>query len=435
MRTRRVPRSLLALTVAAGSLTVPLGPASAGVPTPMLVPHAENTVQVPTVVTGWGPGMSLARARAIKVSGPRGRRVKIQQLVDGSWRTVRVKTTDSQQLVNVAMVLRSAGTWRLRIPAAGLKLATSTSRITTVIQDGADYTPPSTAGRPNAASTGVPDRRLLRTLRASNKPYPGDYIKGDKLIITTPGAWYDRWRFNHLVEVRAPGVRFTRSKFRGVANNRPDTALLLVRPETYSAGQPSAVAEDCSFVPRVPNNHIDGVRGSNVTLRRVLITKTVDGVHVHGTTSRTDPNAGNVLIRNSWIRNLIHYDDDSHADGTHNDGVQIIGGHNITIGGSRIDGSMHNAGVMISAGRNNVRDVTIRRSHMGGGGCTVNIYDGNASGPLRGIRLNDNVFRRGTTRLTDCAMIVSRDTRAAAIASGNTWHDASTPKPTMRNGG
>jgi hypothetical protein len=293
----------------------------------------------------------------------------------------------------------------------------------------------SVGGRPDAGNTGVPDGVVLRELAVEGSPYPGDYVSGDRFVITTANAVYDRWGFDFLVEVRAPGVRFTRSWFRGVRSNPGSSALLYVRPETYPVGQPSAVVEDATLIPAFPNNTIDGVRGSNVTLRRVEITGTVDGVHVHGTTSRTDPNAGNVTVDASWIHDLPHYDDGSHSDGSHNDGVQVIGGKNVKIVGSRLDGQMYNAAVMVTAGRNDVSDVAVTGSWLAGGGCTVNVYDGDVPEAIQGLALVNNVYARGTTRHADCAMIVSTRTKAITTASGNSWHDSSTPTPTVRTGG
>lgn len=281
----------------------------------------------------------------------------------------------------------------------------------------------------------MPDGMQLRVLSSASKPYPGDYISGVKFIVTTPGAVYDGWQFDYLVEVRAPGVRFTRSAFRGVTSTPPDSALLLVSPDTFGAGQPSALVEDSTFQPSTPSNTIDGVRGSNVTLRRVEITGTVDGMHIHGTTSRTDPYAGNVTIEDSWIHDLPHYMDASHSDGSHNDGIQIAGGHNIRVTNNRIDGTIYNAGLMITQGRNDVYDLTISNNHLAGGGCTINIWDKNVPYPMTNVTMNSNTFTRGSTRNTDCAMIVSLDTRAVATATANTWHDGTTPTPYMRNGG
>ena len=296
--------------------------------------------------------------------------------------------------------------------------------------------PPTSKSKPDAASTGVPSGVALKTLTSANRPYSKDtiYSDGSTLVINTPNAVYDGWQFDMFVEVKAPGVRITRSLLRGASRTSYSRGLLLLHGGAGNGGPASAVVEDSTMIPRAPSNLLDGVRGSNVTLRRVEISGTVDGVSIYGTTSRTDPNAGNVNIEDSWIHDLPHFNDSSHSDGSHNDGVQVIGGRNIRITGSRIDGSIHNAGVMITNGRNNVSNVTIANNWAASGACTVNVSDKNA-GAITGLSMTGNVFTRGTTRNTDCAMIVTDATRAIATAAGNTWHNGSTPAPSVDNGG
>ncbi len=252
--------------------------------------------------------------------------------------------------------------------------------------------------------------------------------------MTTANAVYDGYRFDQLVEVRAPGVQFRNCSFRGTDPNPADSALLYVRPETFAVGQPSALVVDSTFIPRAPNNHIDGVRGSNFTLRRVEISRTVDGVHVHGTPVRLDPHAGNVTIAGSWIHDLIHYKDTSHTDGTHNDGLQIVGGRNISVTGTRIDGTIYTSAFMIAKDRNDISNVTINGNWLAGGSVTINVADKTYE-PIRGLIMNDNVFTRGSTAIADFAMLVGSRTRTISTATGNTWHDRTTPSPYMRNGG
>ncbi len=252
--------------------------------------------------------------------------------------------------------------------------------------------------------------------------------------MNTVNAVYENYQFDHLVEVRAPGVSFINCSFRGTDPNPADSSLLYVRPETFPGGQPSAQVVDSTFIPRAPNNHIDGVRGSNFSLRRVEISRTVDGVHVHGTPDRLDPNAGNVTIAESWIHDLIHYNDTSHSDGTHNDGIQIVGGRNVTVTGTRIDGSIYTSALMIAKDRNEISDVILTGNWLAGGSVTINVAD-KAYEPISRLRINDNVFTRGSTAITDFAMLVGSRTRAISTATGNTWHDKTTPPPYMRNGG
>ena len=271
---------------------------------------------------------------------------------------------------------------------------------------------PPPSGMPTASTTGVPDGTTLKPLDPNKLPYSADqyFTSSQMLVINTPNAVYDAYKFDCFVEVRAPGVRISRSLIRGqaVSYQRP---MLAVSPGTYAAGQPSAVIEDSTVDPAVRSSFINGVQGSNFTLRRVEITGVVDGVHIHGTSTRTDPNAGNVTVQGSWIHDLPHYPYNggangvTTADGSHNDGVQFVGGHNVTITGTRIDGAIHNAGIMMAKDRNDIYTINISNNWLGGGAVTINVADKGYT-PVQGLVMNNNVFFRGTTRHVDFAMFV-----------------------------
>lgn len=395
--------------------------------------NKAETVLKSTTVTGLNvtAGTRLLVRMSVTGTAPTELRAKIWRVGQAEPSAWQVTTSDTNTSVPSTGSLMLAGYLSGSTSNGSTELSFDNVRVVTTTES----TTSTPGAKPSAATTGVPDGMSLKTLTRSNIPYAADtmYSDGSVLVINTPNAVYDGYRFDTFVEVRAPGVKITRSLFRGFSSGgRP---LLHVLPQRYTAGQPSAVVEDSTLIPQAPNNSINGVMGSNVTLRRVEITRTVDGVFIYGTTSRTDPNAGNVTIEASWIHDLTYYKDGSHSDGTHNDGVQVTGGKNIKIIGSRIDGSIYNAGVMVTAGRNNVSDVTISGNWLAGGGCTVNVYDGDISTAIQGIRLTNNVFTRGSTRHADCAMVISNRTRAVTTATGNTWQDNSSPAPTVRSGG
>lgn len=293
---------------------------------------------------------------------------------------------------------------------------------------------------PNAKNTGVPDGKELTTLTPSNIPYPDDAMGGSggiKLVINTPGAIYDGWRFNHLVEVRAPGVTFRNCFFAGLEENPANSALLLIYDKnTADAVVPSAMVEDSTMIPRVPNVSIDGVRGSNFSLRRVEITKTVDGAHIYGPTQeRDDPKAGNVLIERSWIHDLVYYETDpNHTNGSHNDGVQIRGGNNIYLLNNRIDGKIRNAAIQVTQAYNNVKNLVIVGNILANGLCTINIDDQKGTSGIPGVNISLNVFMRGTTYYKDCADIITDRTFAITTAAYDVWDDLGSPSPIAIDG-
>lgn len=282
--------------------------------------------------------------------------------------------------------------------------------------------------KPGAGNTGFPDGTSFKVLSAANKPYSADGFSSDGSVYTikTPNAVYDGWRLDSFVEVRAPGVRFTRSLFRG-ASTSVDRGLLLVAPEPSPAGQPSAVIEDSSFIPRSPSWHVDGIRGSNFAARRVEVTGTVDGLHIHGTSSRTDPNAGNVVLEASWIHDLTYYPGDpSHSDGSHNDAVQIVGGRNIRIQGNTFSGSIYNAALQVTQDRNTVANLTYTGNWPDGGACSVNIAH-RPYAAIQGLSVTSNKFGRNSKYR--CPMIMNKETAQIANVSGNVWEDGKTPLP------
>jgi PKD repeat protein len=281
---------------------------------------------------------------------------------------------------------------------------------------------------PGPESTGVPEGAALRLLTdPAPRPYPLDTISGNTFTIRTAGAVYDGWQFDRLVLVRAPGVQFRNCLFQGVEGNPPDSALLAVANDR-GAAVPSATVSDSTLRPAFPNATIDGFRGSNASLRRVEITGTVDGLHIFGTSDYLDPHAGNVLLEQSWVHDLINYPNGT-VEGTHNDGLQLVGGSRVAIVGSRIDGTMSNAAVQLVQSRNRIADFAIRDSYLAGGGCTVNVSDVRGPAAIEGLVFEGNTFVRGSSRHLDCAMLVTLRSLPGAAAAANRWHDGSEPAP------
>ncbi len=390
-----------------------------------LMPAAGASVRMRLVVEGSGPTTIKAKAWQVGASEPS------DWLLTAEDSSTAVPSSPGAGVISYLSSSSQDDPVRFRYDNFRVTEPTSS----TPAPPPAPEPPPSGSAKPTAGSTGVPDGTNLKVLTRSNRPYSGDtiYSDGSTLIINTPNAVYDGYRFDMFVEVKAPGVKIRNSHFRGDDRTTYSRGLLLVHSDNVKNGPASVVVEDSTLIPRAQSNLLDGVRGSNITLRRVEIAGTVDGVGVYGTGSSSDPHAGNVTIKDSWIHDLRHYNDGSHSDGTHHDAIQVMGGKNIVITGNRIDGSIYNAGLMITHGRNDVSDVTFSGNWAGGGGCTVNVSD--SRGPIPGVVMENNVFTRGSTRVKDCAMLATSDTRSVTVARNNTWHDGSTPAPTIKNGG
>lgn len=213
------------------------------------------------------------------------------------------------------------------------------------------YSPPtgSTLGlvQPNAGNTGVPEAASLSRVDGN-------------VVVTEPGTVLENLDIHGFVQVRAENTVIRNSIIRGgVATG--DTGLVNVT----TAGA-SLMMEDSTLIPESPSYRIDGVRGSNFTLRRVDISGTVDGIHIHGSTEVND--GGNVRVESSWLHDFVFYENDPrHSDGSHNDAIQVIGGKNIEITGNTLTGA-RNAAVQVTQGRNVVGNLTLDRNWADQGG-------------------------------------------------------------------
>lgn len=168
--------------------------------------------------------------------------------------------------------------------------------------------------KPNATNSGVPSGVTLRA------------VNGD-LNISTAGTVVDAVDVHGFIRVQANNVRITRSRVRGRGTTYISPALIVV-----SAGVTGTVIEDCEIACDNPQYWQAGVNGSNYTARRC---------DVHDVIDAFDVDNGNVLIEACFMHDLTffsnspnHANDKVHPGWTHNDGVQISGGSNVTIRGN-----------------------------------------------------------------------------------------------------
>ena len=82
----------------------------------------------------------------------------------------------------------------------------------------------------------------------------------------------------------------------------------------------------------MPSPYINGIFGSAFTAIRVDISGVIDPIRVIGS---------DVEIRDSWLHDNLHYEQDPLWNGTpsHSDSIQIEAGKGITVVGNRIEGS------------------------------------------------------------------------------------------------
>lgn len=258
--------------------------------------------------------------------------------------------------------------------------------------------------RPGPTNTGVPPGTVLR-------PHYGN------LTITTPGTTLDALDIHGFVTIKAPNVRITRSIVRG---GKAAYSIGLVTNNTATAT--NFVIEESELVPEFPSVYLDGLKGSNITARRVNVHGTTDNVKIHGNNAR---------IEDSWLHDSVYRASDPYQSGgpTHNDGVQVLGGKNIRILRNTITGA-RNAALQVTQDYSATTDLVFSDNHVDGGWCSVNLAHKKLTS-MRGLTLTGNRFGRATERL-DCAIIATRAT--SLTASGNVWDDTGLPVR-IRDGG
>jgi hypothetical protein len=266
-------------------------------------------------------------------------------------------------------------------------------------------TPPRPGGgRPGPDNTGVPAGTNLTR-------YDGD------LVITRPGAVYDALDVHGFVIVKAPDVTIRRSIIRGGQTSR-NTGLVMVT----DANAHNFVLDESELVPEFPSVHLNAIKGWNYTMRRVNAHGTVDIAEIYG---------DDVRITNSWLHGNTPYanDPNQHGGPSHDDGIQVQGGHHITIVGNTITGAS-NAALMITQNVSDVTDLTFNGNWVDGGACSVNA-NALPRPSMSGLTVSDNRFGR-STRISDCSVLSSRTTQL--VAEGNVWDDSGSAVRIRRNG-
>ncbi len=188
------------------------------------------------------------------------------------------------------------------------------------------------------------------------KPYVGD------LVITTPGTVIDGLDIKGFVTVKATDVTIRNSIVRGgIATNN--------RGLVTNYGFARLVVEDTTIKRDVAQVWIDGVKGSDFTLRRVHIVGGVDNVKVQG---------DNVRIEDSLLENTDYFANDPNQGGTptHNDNIQVQRGNNLVFLRNTIRGGQ-NFAILLASSINNTTNVTIDGNYLSDGHCSMKIEERN----------------------------------------------------------
>ena len=285
------------------------------------------------------------------------------------------------------------------------------------------------SGKPDANNTGVPVGTVLTLVEGNT-------------TISQPGV-YDANDYRGFVTVTASNVTLTRSKFNGgtlpvVACDPAKSGSGATGALVISSNATNVVIEDSDIIIANPHKLIDGLRGSNFTLRRSEVSRGVDGIGIYG--------VGNVVVENSYIHDLYWFAESQYHQCTpsHNDSIQLHNGVNVrfssnTIIGKTFNNANANAAIQVNQnGGQTTGNLTIDGNWMNYGGCTLNISE-NQLAAINNLKVTNNKFGRNASVLISgepCAIIVSTITKAYAgtVINGNVWEDGSLPVPTIRTG-
>lgn len=255
---------------------------------------------------------------------------------------------------------------------------------------------PTAQGKPSASNTGLPAGTKLTV-------YNGD------LTITKAGTVIDGMDIRGFVRVKAPNVTIRRSIVRG-ASTTAGVGLLMLTGSTAS----NYLIEDVTLVPSTPSVLIDGIKVNQPgTIRRVDISKTVDGISVYGNAA--------ITIDSSYIHDLTHYtsgDPNQGGGASHDDAIQIMSGNGIRITNNTLMGG-YNSAVMITQDTGTTKNVWINNNWIDGGGCSLNY--GSKGAYKTGMQANYNRFGRHQ-RIAGCA-IIHNPAVSDLKPTGNVWDD------------
>ncbi len=183
----------------------------------------------------------------------------------------------------------------------------------------------------------------------------------------------------------------------------------------------SATIEDTEIRPEHPSACLDGVWATAVTLTRVNIHGTVDGMKADD----------NTTVQDSWIHDLSAFSSDPNQGGgpTHNDGIQTVGGRHILLKHNAISvGADANAAYQVTQDSGAVSDLRVDGNFLDGGSCTLNFAHKGGPTPMTGISVTNNRFGRHSE--FNCPIIISTQT-VLGTNSGNVFDDtgAAIPRP------
>jgi hypothetical protein len=172
----------------------------------------------------------------------------------------------------------------------------------------------------------------------------------------------------------------------------------------------------------VQDTEIDGQKNPNVGNALGWANITALRLNIHGTGDGMRAN-GNILIQDSWIHDLYDVGD------SHNDGIQVTEGSNITIKHNRIENpNGQTSAIMLGADQGSIANILVDGNFLAGGGYAL--YGGESPNPgftIRNIRLTNNAFSTELFKTCGYYGPTTATTDPNITVSGNYWLETGKP--------
>ena len=177
--------------------------------------------------------------------------------------------------------------------------------------------------KPSASNTGVPAGTALTK-------YTGP------LTITTAGTVIDGKAVYGDLKIQAKNV-IIRNSYLHCGTNIPSGNTGCIDANSGSVYNLQVLHN--TIIPDRPSYYRDGIVGHEYIARYNHISRTNDGLGIFNKPGGSV--YANVTAEYNYIHDLTHWNNDpAHSDGTHNDGIQVQGGQNITIRYNNVVGSV-----------------------------------------------------------------------------------------------
>ena len=274
----------------------------------------------------------------------------------------------------------------------------ATSGIAATFGSNSGTSPACPSVQPDATNTGVPPGVALT-------------VVNQDVHITLDGTVIDAEDIHGFVVVSASHVTIKRSIVRGGMATANGDGIRV-------ASGTDILIEDTEVALAHPSAYLDGVAGSNFTVRRANIHGGVDGMKL----------GSNSTVECSYIHDLASFTSDPNQGGgpTHNDAIQILSGSTIRVTNNQLLASIdQNAAIQVTQDFGAVTDLVIEGNWADGGGCTFNFS--HKGGTSLALTASNNRFGRNS--YYDCPILKS--TQTTLTQSGNVWDDDGTPVPTQ----